>query len=765
MKTRMFQQILTLTCMGFLWTGCQSGPFASRSDSPRKALVERSPETEEESAMQKKLREAMAQERSKARRHRLRDELKSEVSPEQLAALKGSEQQIVQTAAKVEAQALPLSDLQAAASQSAAPQTDASSLQRELNQAYEADRSGNLEKALGYYQRVLAMNPEHFEALHRLAIIEDKKQNFPAAEAYYLQALKLDPSNADLLSDIGYSYMLQGRDDYGEKYLEEALKYQPAHARSLDHLGWYYGRTGRYDQALAMFRKTSGEAQAREKFARLFPGVNPGSATGGQNPVPQYPDQLSQYPGNQQSAERNHAGIQTVGQMQSTPGQPVQYANNGNPEQQPLSSPDAAAMNPTHQIAEMMRREREKAIQARQSTQQLPAISPNPAMTQMRQVTGSHAPAAPLQNSQLQMPQMQSPQMQSPQFQTAQSQMPQQQPVESPQPVNQYANQPAVEPGQIQAWPPANDPTLSQAAEASQYWADKEQQLQNRQQPQQQMAARPYSNQSLPQQNYQGYPPNQLQGQYRNVPPGYQPMQSAPQQMMPVRGPQPGQQLYGNQYQSTPGQFPDYRSTQSGAQEAGQNPPQNDQDLMREVARTGMNMGPGQMFPMSDAAPGQLQGNNSPLMSSQMGSGGVIPASAQVPFQNAYGTNGPNGLQPQMGQGMPQGGVSQAGYQYSGQPAGQGNVYHASMPQRLPAQEQPMSSALPQSAMFSNNPVAAPANVRFQNASGTAADLRTGYQGSLNGSQNLNEQSASPFQWGSQPTNSQYQFSDPQRQY
>ena len=68
-------------------------------------------------------------------------------------------------------------------------------------------------------------------------------------------------------------------------------------------------------------------------------------------------------------------------------------------------------------------------------------------------------------------------------------------------------------------------------------------------------------------------------------------------------------------------------------------------------------------------------------------------------------------------------------------------------------------------AVFSNNPVAAPANVRFQNASGTAADLRTGYQGSLNGSQNLNEQSASPFQWGSQPTNSQYQFSDPQRQY
>ena len=762
MKTRMFQQILTLTCMGFLWTGCQSGPFASRSDSPRKALVERTPEKEEESAMQKKLREAMAEERSKARRQRLRDELKSGVTPEQLAALKGSEQQIVQTAAKVEAQALPLSDLQAAASQSAAPQTDASSLQQELNQAYEADRSGNLEKAQGYYQRVLAMNPEHYEALHRLAIIEDKKQNFPAAEAYYLQALKLDPSNADLLSDIGYSYMLQGRDDYGEKYLEEALKYQPGHARSLDHLGWYYGRTGRYEQALAMFRKTGGEAQAREKFARLFPGVNPGSATGGQNPVPQYPDQLSQYPGNSQAAERNRAGIQPVGQMQSTPGQPVQYANNGNPEQQSLSSPDAAAMNPTQQIAEMMRREREKAIQSRQSAQQLPAIRPNPAMTQMRQVTGSHAPSAPLHNSQLQ-----NPQMHSPQFQAAQSQTPQQQPVDSPQPVNQYAQQPAIEPGQIQAWPPANDPALSQAAEASQYWADKEQQLlQNPQQAQQQMAARPNPNQPfVQQQNPQGYPPHQLQGQYRNVPPGYQPMQSAPRQTMPARGPQPGQQLYGNQYQSTPGQFPDYRSTQNGTPDAGQNTQQNDQDLMREVARTGMNMGPGQMFPMTDSAPGQLQENNSPLMSSQMGSGGVIPASAQVPFQNAYGANGQNGLQPQMGQGMSQGGVRQAGYEYSSQTAGQGNVYHASMPQRFPAQGQPMSSALPQSEMYSNNPVVAPANVRYQNAAGTAGDLQPGYQGNLNGSQNLNQPSSSPFQWGSQPTNSQYQFSDPQRQY
>lgn len=733
MKTRMFQHVLTLTCIGILWTGCQSTPFANRSDS-RKALVEREPEKSEDSAIQKKLKQAMAEERSKARRHRLREQLNSGTSAEQLAALEGADQQaIIQTAAKVEAQALPLSDLQAAASQGMAPKADPTSLQRELNMAYEADRTGNLEKAQGYYQRVLAMEPEHFEALHRLAIIEDKKQNYPAAEAYYLKALKLDPSNADLLSDIGYSYMLQGRDDYGEKYLEEALKYQPRHARSLDHLGWYYGRIGRYDQAMAMFRQSSGEAQARQKFAQLFPGVNPGSAAGGQNQMMQSASQIPQYPGASQTPANSNSEIQPVGQLQPPAQQPVQYAAKGNTEQQALNAPASGTMNPTQRIVEMMQREREKAIQARQSAQQLPAINPKPAMNQL---AGAGIPSALQQNSQLQdMPQQQ---------------YAQQQPVGTPQPVNQPAAQPGAAPVQIQAWPPANDPALNQAAEASQYWAEKEQQeLQNRQQAQH-SAAMTYRNQNYPQQNPQGYPQYQQQGQYQNMPAGNPQMQPAARQLAPTQGPRPGQPLYGNQYQTPPGQFPDYRSTQKSAPDSGQNSQGNDQQLMREVARTGMNMGPGQMFPVTDAASGQMRGNGSPLMSAQMGTRNIVPASAQAPFQNAYAA----------------GGVRQAGYEYTGQVAGQGNVQHASMPQQFPTQQQALSSALPQSQMFSNNPVAAPANVRLQDAAGAGDISQAGYQNGQNGSPNLNQPPVSPFQWGSQPAaNPTYQYSNQPRQY
>lgn len=744
MKTRMLQHLIFLMCIGILWTGCQSTPFARRSQTAD-ALVENDAEVEEESAIQKKLRVAMAEERKKARQSRMRERSNTEPVSEQLAELATPEsQQIVQTSSSVESQALPLST-----AQSQSQQTDNISVLRELNQAYDADRSGNLEKAQGYYQRVLSKQPDHFEALHRLAIIEDKKKNFPAAESYYLRALKLDPANADLLSDIGYSYMLQGRDDYGEKYLQEALKYQPGHVRSLDHLGWYYGRTGQYDQALKMFRMTSGEAQAQQKFARLFPGVNAGNNPG-MNAENQ--NQITAYPGSGPSLENSNPGIQPVGQRQPESPQPVQYAANGYPEntnrERPVQElPQTASMNPTQQIAEMMRREREKAIQARNSANQLPAISPNPVITQTHQLTGTPEIHPPAQNRELQ-------------------------PVNPPAVSRAAAKPVTTEPVQIQAWPPANDPTLTQAVQASQYWSEKEQQQLQNQQRAQAPAGGYYQNQSYQQQNGQGFP-QQQQSQARNLSPGYQqqsaPRQAPPPQRMPSRVPHVGQPLYGNQYQTPPGQFPNYRinATQQDVPQTEAMPQNNEQALMREVARTGMNMGPGQMFPVTETNPPAMNGGNSPLMSSQMGTGGIVPASAQVPVQNAYQPGGQNIIQPQLGQSM--GGVRQAGYEYASQSAGQNQVQHVSMPQQFPVtgNAQPVSSALPQSALYSTNPAVAPANVRSQNSAGTSPGQQGGYQGGTNSLQNQNsaQPPASNFQWGNQPDSSPYRFTNQNTRY
>ncbi len=742
MKARMFQHLAVLSCCFLLFNGCQSGPFA-RSLQPSDDLAQNASEKKSESDIQKKLRVAMAEERKKGRmdRRKRNGELDD---PEQLADIPILDQKISNSPAMAESKALPISSPQTAPTQVAG-----ATIQQELNLAYDADRSGNLEKAQGYYQRVLVMDPNHFEALHRLAIIEDKKKNFPAAEAYYLKALKLDPGNVNLLSDIGYSYMLQGRDDYGEKYLREALKYQPRHTRSLDHLGWYYGRTGQYDQALALFRMTSDEAQARQKFAQLFPGVNPEmslaqSGTTQHNVQRVAPANLS-------------SGIQPVEQVQTEQQQPVQYATGQNGIMQYQGQPTApalnqAGLNPTQQIAEMMRREREKAVQTRDASQELPAISPQRAMIS----PPASAPQNPLP------------------YQDNRQHL-----VHAPQPAPQQYADPDV---QIQAWPPAGDPEISQAVDASNYWAMKEQQ-QN--QPVQQTRQNQSLNQQYQNQAGQNFPQAQ-QGQNQNMPYGsnmpYQ--QQMPQQRLPVNMPQAGQPMHGNQYQ-VPGQFPDYRinSTQQNLNtehQYSENLQQNaDQVQMREAARTGMNAGPGQMFPVAEAQ--QTADGNAPLRSPQMQVGTLIPASAQVPQQNVFQPGGQNIRQVQFDQPAYQqqqqsiGGVRQAGYEYSNQPVSQNGYQGQGMQPVQNAGGFPQfPSELPQSAMYSTNPAFAPANMRT-----TAGDLQQGaQQGAYQASQqsadqnrqglmnpNQNQPAPSRFQWGAQPVPVPGQYSNPQSRY
>ncbi|MFK7777181.1 MAG: tetratricopeptide repeat protein, partial [Gimesia sp.] len=346
MKTRLFQHIVLLLLPCILCYGCQSAPFAKYAQASD-GLTKNASDTKNESAMQRNLREAMAEERERGRLEKIKRNFESD-SPVKLADLSAHLQTQDLASSAVESKALPLSS-----KQQSLKQPSSQSILHELNLAFDADRYGDTEKAQGYYQRVLSLDPDNFEALHRLAILEDKKKNYPAAEAYYLRALKNDSKNADLLSDIGYSYMLQGRDDYGEKYLHEALKYQPGHVRSLDHLGWFYGRSGQYDQALALFRMTSDEAQAQLKFAQLFPGVDPNAALA-QASVTQHQVQMV-------APVNTVPRIQPVRQVQTRLIQPIQYAaepsvlESTSPIQTPVGS------NPTQQIAEMMKREREKA--------------------------------------------------------------------------------------------------------------------------------------------------------------------------------------------------------------------------------------------------------------------------------------------------------------------------------------------------------------------------------------------------------------------
>jgi len=134
-----------------------------------------------------------------------------------------------------------------------------------------ADAQRLYAQAKSFYQQVLQRDPKNATAHHRLAVIADKQGDFRTAETHYLAAISADPNNADLLNDLGYSYLLQGRYAEAERYLQSALQHNPAHPQAINNLGLLYAKRGEYQRALAMFRRTGSETEARRKLAQLLP--------------------------------------------------------------------------------------------------------------------------------------------------------------------------------------------------------------------------------------------------------------------------------------------------------------------------------------------------------------------------------------------------------------------------------------------------------------------------------------------------------------
>src|SRR5690349_6919861 len=64
-------------------------------------------------------------------------------------------------------------------------------------------RSGDLAKAQAGYKKVLKKRPNHFDALHMLAVAEHQSGNFQAAERLLRRALLVDPKSAAAWYTLG----------------------------------------------------------------------------------------------------------------------------------------------------------------------------------------------------------------------------------------------------------------------------------------------------------------------------------------------------------------------------------------------------------------------------------------------------------------------------------------------------------------------------------------------------------------------------------
>lgn len=238
-----------------------------------------------------------------------------------------------------------------------------------LNKAHTAFQQGLMNEAQANYQAILRKQPNHPEANHRLAVIADRQNDFLSAERYYQAALAAAPRDANIHNDLGYSYLLQSRYSEAERYLSAALQQSPNQANAMNNMGMLHAKRGQADQALAMFRRTSSEAEAQAKLARFLPpNLNPTSPNGAAQPN-------TMLANNQQWQNNGASPINSQFNQQQFPSQ-ARPPMNPNPAYTPASPPpntqslavnDPNISEPARQLKEAMERKRLAAISERQA--------------------------------------------------------------------------------------------------------------------------------------------------------------------------------------------------------------------------------------------------------------------------------------------------------------------------------------------------------------------------------------------------------------
>ncbi|MCA9165430.1 MAG: tetratricopeptide repeat protein, partial [Planctomycetales bacterium] len=135
-------------------------------------------------------------------------------------------------------------------------------LEGQISLARLSERRGQVEQAEEMYKALVARHPRLAVPRHRLGVIEARRGNYEAADHHFQAALSIDPHNAELLSDAAYSCYLQNRFEEAEALYKRAYTAAPNDARLCNNYGMLLTELGHVDQALAMFRKATSEAEA-----------------------------------------------------------------------------------------------------------------------------------------------------------------------------------------------------------------------------------------------------------------------------------------------------------------------------------------------------------------------------------------------------------------------------------------------------------------------------------------------------------------------
>jgi predicted O-linked N-acetylglucosamine transferase (SPINDLY family) len=124
-----------------------------------------------------------------------------------------------------------------------------------IAQAVGLHQAGQLAEAARMYERILAQQPRHFDAMHLLGVVELQEGRFEQAQRLISAALKIMPQHGAALGNLGTVYLRSGQLEAARSHFERALKVEPDSPDALKNLGTVLRQLGRSREALDHLRR------------------------------------------------------------------------------------------------------------------------------------------------------------------------------------------------------------------------------------------------------------------------------------------------------------------------------------------------------------------------------------------------------------------------------------------------------------------------------------------------------------------------------
>ncbi len=139
-------------------------------------------------------------------------------------------------------------------------------------------RQGRSAESEECFAKILALNPEHLEALNKMGVIYASRQNFSKAEEYFQTVLAIEPSHVPALTNLGSIFLEKGNIEQAEEYYMTALSYNPDYGPAHNNMGSIYKKRGDFSKMVQSLKKArragyltlGGPKKARSLF------LNPG---------------------------------------------------------------------------------------------------------------------------------------------------------------------------------------------------------------------------------------------------------------------------------------------------------------------------------------------------------------------------------------------------------------------------------------------------------------------------------------------------------